>query len=95
MCSENMRFLFVLTFSSSLPDLQRASGRKNVGEYLYSIRHEFEDKKEFMAERERELKEEMANKKYVNKASLDLLDRMRTRRFQQIFKYLDKDKVGR
>jgi hypothetical protein len=75
--------------------LQRASGRKNVGEYLYSIRHEFEDKKEFMAERERELKEEMANKKYVNKASLDLLDRMRTRRFQQIFKYLDKDKVGR
>lgn len=68
--------------------------RKNVGEYLYSIRHEFGDKKDFMAEREREAAEEAANKKYVNKASLELLDRMRGRRFQQIFKYLDKDKVG-
>ncbi|GBG74493.1 hypothetical protein CBR_g18903 [Chara braunii] len=76
------------------PTFQRNTSALPIGEFLYGMRYDFDERKGFKAERARLLTDSLANKPYAGTKSQALLEKMKERRFQQIFEYLDKDQDG-
>lgn len=64
-----------------------------IGEYLYKMKFEFDDKIKSLVERDVRKKKEQAECQYVGPKSQRLLKRLKERGYQQIFDILDDDKV--
>ncbi|KAK3241526.1 hypothetical protein CYMTET_48723 [Cymbomonas tetramitiformis] len=77
------------------PQFGRNNSALPIGEFLYSIRHEFDDKKEYIAERERQSIDTEANRVYAGSRSRAIVVRMKQRMFKKLFKTLDDDGDGR
>ena len=72
------------------PIYERNRAKLPIGEYLYGLRYEFDDKKEFMMEQEmRRIEEEAASSK-ANMKSNALMRAVMRRRFEAVFVFLDK-----
>ncbi|DBA68524.1 TPA: hypothetical protein ACH3X2_013618 [Trebouxia sp. C0005] len=65
-----------------------------VGEYLYGMRFEFEDKKEYLNELSKQQFDLAATTHYTTGRSQTLMARLKAKRFSQIFNYLDQDQAG-
>ncbi|KAK9823252.1 hypothetical protein WJX72_001357 [[Myrmecia] bisecta] len=76
------------------PSYQRNHAELPIGEYLYGMRHEAEDKNEYISEMSRQQQHQEANMGYTTNHSQQLIARLKTKRFQQIFEYLDQDRDG-
>ena len=58
------------------------------------MRYEFDDKKEFLHEMDEQIRDEMVNQVFTTNRSEKLTERMKQRRFKEIFALLDKDGNG-
>lgn len=77
------------------PQFGRNNSALPIGDFLYSIRHEFDDKKEYIAERERQSIDTEANRVYAGSRSRAIVVRMKQRMFKKLFKTLDDDGDGK
>eukprot|EP00873_Tetraselmis_striata_P024111 jgi/Tetstr1/444375/TSEL_032265.t2 len=66
-------------------------GRQSIGDYLYSKHHEIESKKEYLTEQHRQLQEQQSRQPHTSSHSQSLMTKLKKRRFQQIFAFLDQD----
>lgn len=73
--------------------IQRNTSDLPIGEFLYQLKDSMERKKQWLAKRDLQFRRNQASCQYVGSKSKKLLDGIKERRFQQIFDYLDEDKV--
>lgn len=77
------------------PQHKRNDAALPIGDFLYSIRNEFTDKKEYIADRARlEVAKDAAMAK-TNFRSEAMASKLKSRRMQQLFSRLDVDKRGK
>ena len=76
------------------PQFERNLAKLPIGNYLYGMRYEFDDKKEFLHEMDEQIRDEMVNQVFTTNRSEKLTERMKQRRFKEIFALLDKDGNG-
>ena len=77
-----------------MPHFERNIAKLPIGNYLYGMRYEFDDKKEFLHEMDEQIRDEMVNQVFTTNRSEKLTGRMKQRRFKEIFALLDKDGNG-
>ena len=71
------------------PQYERNRSSLPIGDYLYGLRFEFDDKKEFMMEQEMRKIEEDSRSKKANARSDSLMLNVMKRRFEAVFVYLN------
>lgn len=76
------------------PQYERNRSKLPIGEYLYGLRYEFDDKKEFMMEKEMRKIDEDAHRKKTNAKSDALMLSVMRRRFEAVFAFLDGEDEG-
>ncbi|KAL3139442.1 hypothetical protein ABBQ38_003772 [Trebouxia sp. C0009 RCD-2024] len=76
------------------PHYRRNQKGLPVGDYLYGMRFEFEDKKEYLNELSKQQFDLAATTHYTTNRSETLMARLKTKRFRQIFDYLDQEHEG-
>ena len=76
------------------PQFERNLAKLPIGNYLYGMRYEFDDKKEFLHEMDEQIRDEMVNQVFTTNRSEKLTERMKQKRFREIFALLDKDGNG-
>ena len=76
------------------PVFERNRGGLPIGDYLYSMRYEFDDKKEYISELDKQKMKEDMNMLHITDKSDRIINKLKRRRFKQIFQYLDRSKTG-
>ena len=77
------------------PRFIRNSDEVPVWDYLYGMRYEFDDKKEFMAALDEQRMSDSMDRVRITERSEKLMQKLKRRRFRQIFNYLDQSGRGR
>ena len=77
------------------PRFVRNSDDVPVWDYLYGMRYEFDDKKEFMAALDEQRMSDSMDRVRITERSEKLMLKLKRRRFRQIFNYLDQSGRGR
>ena len=75
------------------PQYARNSANLEIGDFLYAMRHEFDDKKQLATERELQKIDEKSNMSHLTWRSHVAVDKLKKRRFHQIFRYLSKGRL--
>ena len=76
------------------PHFQRNIAKLPIGNYLYGMRYEFDDKKEFLHTMDEQIRDELVNQVFTTDRSEKLTTRMKGRRFREIFSLLDANGDG-
>lgn len=65
----------------------------SIGEYLHRMKNKFDNKMRCINARKDITRKDQTRGRFVGPNSQKLLERLKDRRFKQIFAFLDKDKV--
>ncbi len=76
------------------PHFERNLAKLPIGNYLYGMRYEFDDKKEFLHTMDEQIRDEMVNQVFTTDRSEKLCNRMKARRFKELFQLLDENGDG-
>jgi hypothetical protein len=64
-----------------------------IGDFLYQLKFSLDSKRQTLMERDIQKAREVANSRYVNPKSSELLESRKLRIIKQVFDVLDTDKV--
>ena len=76
------------------PEFRRNAAQLPIGDYMYGMRYEFDDKKEFLHTMEEQIRMDMINSVFITDRSDKLSSRLKRRIFKDIFLKLDTDGDG-
>lgn len=76
------------------PLFQRNVGGLPIGSYLYGMRYEFDDKKEFLHTIDEQNRVDLQNLRFITDRSENLVNKLKKKKFKEIFKHLDTDEDG-
>ncbi|KAJ4456378.1 hypothetical protein PAPYR_8418 [Paratrimastix pyriformis] len=76
------------------PNVMRQDPNLPVGERLFAARYEFQDAREHLREKERQMTHELSNLSFTHEVSLRLLEEKKHRRYRELFILLDTNQDG-
>ncbi|XRB13879.1 EF-hand domain-containing protein [Pseudoscourfieldia marina] len=75
------------------PQFERNSARLDIGDFLYAMRYEFDDKKQYATEHELQKIDEQSNMSHMTWKSYVVVEKLKQRRFDQLYRYLARGRL--